>query len=187
VKTFTDQPMLWEMTEKALEILGKNPHGFFLLVEGASIDKQAHMLDWERTVWDAIEMDKAVGVAKRWASDTLVLATARALLPAALRLSPQSQSTESARASDDNDAVVLFTELYKGGSSRGLVFGNKIVALNSKPVVMTGFMAPPLKPALDFFVLTRVPLSLPQDMAAAAKVSAPNSFLVGGVARRAIV
>jgi hypothetical protein len=96
----------------------------------------------------------------RGASDSLALATARALLPAALRPSPPSQSTEVARASDDNDAVVLFTELYKGGSSRGLVFSDKIVALNGKRVVMTGFMAPPLKPALDFFVLTRVPLSL---------------------------
>jgi alkaline phosphatase len=80
LKTFTDQPMLWEMTDKALEILGKSPHGFFLMVEGASIDKQAHVLDWERTVWDAIEMDRAVGVAKRWAAangyDTLIIVTA---------------------------------------------------------------------------------------------------------------
>jgi alkaline phosphatase len=80
LKTFTDQPMLWEMTEKALEVLGKNPQGFFLMVEGASIDKQAHALDWERTVWDAIEMDKAVGMAKRWAAanghNTLIIVTA---------------------------------------------------------------------------------------------------------------
>jgi alkaline phosphatase len=80
LKTFTDQPMLWEMTEKALEVLGKNPQGFFLMVEGASIDKRAHVLDWERTVWDAIEMDKAVGVAKRWAAangnNTLLIVTA---------------------------------------------------------------------------------------------------------------
>ena len=80
LKTFTDQPMLWEMTAKALEILGKNPQGFFLMVEGASIDKQAHVLDWQRTVWDAIEMDKAVGVAKHWAAangqNTLIIVTA---------------------------------------------------------------------------------------------------------------
>jgi alkaline phosphatase len=73
LKTFTDQPMLWEMTQTALNILGKNPQGFFLMVEGASIDKQAHALDWERTIWDTIEMDKAVGVAKRWAAATVAL------------------------------------------------------------------------------------------------------------------
>jgi alkaline phosphatase len=80
LKTFTDQPMLWEMTETALKILGTNPQGFFLMVEGASIDKQAHVLDWERTIWDTIEMDKAVGVAKRWAAvnghNTLIIVTA---------------------------------------------------------------------------------------------------------------
>jgi alkaline phosphatase len=80
LKTFTDQPMLWEMTEKALAILGNNANGFFLMVEGGSIDKQAHVLDWERTVWDTIEMDKAVGVAKRWAAangnSTLIIVTA---------------------------------------------------------------------------------------------------------------
>jgi hypothetical protein len=79
---------------------------------------------------------------------------------AALRTSLESQSTEVTRASDANDAVVLFTELYKSGSSRGLVFSDKLVGLNGKRVVMTGYMAPPLKPALDFFVVTRVRLSL---------------------------
>jgi hypothetical protein len=84
----------------------------------------------------------------------------RALAPAAPRISPQSGSAEVRRASDTGDGVLHFTELYKGGSSRGLVFSDKLVALNGKQVTMTGFMAPPLKPALDFFVLTRVPLSL---------------------------
>jgi alkaline phosphatase len=41
LKMFTDQPMLWEMTEKALEVLGENSNGFFLMVEGGMIDKLA--------------------------------------------------------------------------------------------------------------------------------------------------
>jgi hypothetical protein len=91
----------------------------------------------------------------RWGGDTYALA------PAALGTSPTSRrSAEVGRAPDAGDGVLLFTELYKGGSSRGLVFSDKLVALNGKRAVMTGFMAPPLKPALDFFVLTRVPLSL---------------------------
>lgn len=80
LKQFTDQPMLWEMTAKALDVLSQNPDGFFLMVEGASIDKQAHPMDWERTVWDTIEFDGAVGVAKNWArangDDTLIIVTA---------------------------------------------------------------------------------------------------------------
>src|SRR5215475_6541518 len=80
LKQFTDQPMLWEMTEKALDILGKNANGFFLMVEGGLIDKQAHPLDWPRAVWDTIEMYKAVGVAKKWVAahgdNTLIIVVA---------------------------------------------------------------------------------------------------------------
>jgi hypothetical protein len=95
-----------------------------------------------------------------WRQAGNILAPARVRVKVAIRTSPESQPTEVIRASEANDAVVLFTELYKSGSSRGLVFSDKLVGLNGKRVVMTGFMAPPLKPALDFFVLTRVPLSL---------------------------
>jgi len=80
LKQFTDQPMLWEMTEKALGLLEKNPNGFFLMVEGGLIDKQAHPLDWQRAIWDTIELDKAAGVAKKWAAahgqNTLIIVVA---------------------------------------------------------------------------------------------------------------
>ena len=79
LKEYPDQPMLWDMTQKAIDILSKNKDGFFLMVEGASIDKQEHTMDWERAVWDTIEMDKAVGVAKDFADknkDTLVIVVA---------------------------------------------------------------------------------------------------------------
>lgn len=79
LKNYPDQPMLWDMTQKALDILSKDKDGFFLMVEGASIDKQEHVLDWERAVWDTIEMDRAVGVAKDFADkngDTLVIVVA---------------------------------------------------------------------------------------------------------------
>lgn len=77
---FPDQPLLEEMTAKALEILdARSPKGFVLMVEGASIDKQAHNMDTERFILDTIEFDKAVKVAKEYAKvnrDTLVLITA---------------------------------------------------------------------------------------------------------------
>jgi alkaline phosphatase len=79
LKNYPDQPVLWEMTQKSLDILSKNKNGFFLMVEGASIDKQEHVMDWERAVWDTIEMDRAVGVAKDFADrnrDTLVIVVA---------------------------------------------------------------------------------------------------------------
>ncbi|CAA9890138.1 Alkaline phosphatase [Candidatus Methylobacter favarea] len=77
---FTDQPMLDEMAAKAIEVLDANsPDGFVLMVEGASIDKQAHNMDSERMILDTIEFDRAVKVAKDYAAvhrDTLVLVTA---------------------------------------------------------------------------------------------------------------
>ena len=80
---FTDQPMLDLMTQKAIEVLstGLTSPPFILMVEGASIDKQSHPNQAAGTIWDTIEFDKAVGVARSWASkrpakDTLVVVTA---------------------------------------------------------------------------------------------------------------
>lgn len=76
---FPDQPMLDEMARVALQVLAKNPNGFVAMIEGASIDKQAHLMDTERWILDTIEFDRAVQVAKEFAAqnpDTLVIVTA---------------------------------------------------------------------------------------------------------------
>lgn len=78
VGKYTDQPTLMEMTSKAIDALDNNKNGFFVMVEGASIDKMAHPMDFERLIWDTIEFDKTVGFAKRYAEqhkDTLVIVT----------------------------------------------------------------------------------------------------------------
>lgn len=78
VEKFPNQPGLVDMTKAALGELSKNPDGFFLMVEGASIDKMSHPLDWDRAVVDTIEFDKAVGVAREFAEknpDTLIIVT----------------------------------------------------------------------------------------------------------------
>jgi alkaline phosphatase len=76
---FPDQPMLDEMTDKALQVLSRNSAGFVLMVEGASIDKQAHNMDTERWILETIEFDHAIERCRRFAManpDTLVLITA---------------------------------------------------------------------------------------------------------------
>jgi alkaline phosphatase len=76
---FPDQPMLEEMTVKALDVLSKDKNGFVLMVEGASIDKQAHNMDTERWILDTIEFDNAIRVGQSFAQkrgDTLVIITA---------------------------------------------------------------------------------------------------------------
>jgi alkaline phosphatase len=77
---FPNQPMLDEMADKAIKVLANNnPNGFFLMVEGASIDKQAHLMDSDRWIEETIEFDRAVKVAQDFAKqnpDTLVIVTA---------------------------------------------------------------------------------------------------------------
>lgn len=73
-----DQPFLDVMTRKAIELLSQNNAPFALQVEGASIDKQSHPNHAAGVIWDGIELDKAVGVARKWAKqrprpDTLIV------------------------------------------------------------------------------------------------------------------
>ncbi len=56
----TDQPRLVDMTTKALEKLQLSEDGFYLMVEGASIDKQMHGMDYDRALAELIEWDEGL-------------------------------------------------------------------------------------------------------------------------------
>ncbi len=78
---FPNQPFLDEMTSRAIATLSKDNAPFILMVEGASIDKQSHQNQAAGTIWEVIELDRAVGVGRAFAKantqrKTLVLATA---------------------------------------------------------------------------------------------------------------
>ena len=84
---YRDTPMLDDLARLAIKSLASSsPRGFYLMIEGASIDKRAHASDAERTIWDVIEFDRAVAVALEFArrtnsdadttNDTLVIVTA---------------------------------------------------------------------------------------------------------------
>jgi len=78
VSQFPNQPDLTEMTSSAIEVLSRNPNGFFLMVEAALIDKFNHPLDWERAAFDTIMLSNAVQIAKDFAKthpDTLIIVT----------------------------------------------------------------------------------------------------------------
>ncbi len=86
VSSFPDQPYLREMTKTAIDVLKQYPNGFFLMVEAAHIDKQAHAMDAERSIYDVIQLDHAVDAALEFAmatnsdnnpdNDTLVIVSA---------------------------------------------------------------------------------------------------------------
>jgi alkaline phosphatase len=78
VEQYPNQPDLTEMTRSAIEVLSRNPKGFFLMVEAALIDKFNHPLDWERAAFDTIMLSNAVQIAKDYAKthpDTLIIVT----------------------------------------------------------------------------------------------------------------
>ncbi|MDR2753736.1 MAG: alkaline phosphatase [Oscillospiraceae bacterium] len=72
-------PTLKEMTEKAIDRLDDNENGFFLMVEGAHIDKYSHANDLANCVRYVYVFDEAIAAAKAYADardDTLILITA---------------------------------------------------------------------------------------------------------------
>ncbi|KAJ7349556.1 hypothetical protein OS493_038580 [Desmophyllum pertusum] len=72
------EPSIAEMTEKAIQILQKNPKGYFLLVEGGRIDHGHHGGRAIRALQDTLAMDKAVSKAITMINpdETLITVTA---------------------------------------------------------------------------------------------------------------
>jgi hypothetical protein len=64
------------------------------------------------------------------------------------------------RAAAVEQPRIGFAEIYKSVGVLGMAFSDKVLALTGKPVTMHGYMAPPLKPEADFFVMTKEPVSL---------------------------
>ena len=70
---------LSELTSEALRVLSQAEQGFFLMVEGANIDKWSHANDAGGVMREMAEFDRAIGVALDFAqsrADTLLLVTA---------------------------------------------------------------------------------------------------------------
>ncbi len=70
--------MLPAASGKAIEVLSKNPDGFFLMIEGSQIDWAGHANTADTLVDETIDFDEAVGVALDFAKKdghTLVIVT----------------------------------------------------------------------------------------------------------------
>lgn len=74
-------PTLAEMTQASLTTL-TNPQGFFLMVEGGAIDKNAHPNNLDATVGETLAFDEAIAVTLQWIAahggweDNLLIVTA---------------------------------------------------------------------------------------------------------------
>ena len=72
-------PTIERMTKEAIDILDDDEDGFFLMVEGAHIDKYSHSKDIDNAVKQLLEFDKAIAYALDYAEkdgNTLVVITA---------------------------------------------------------------------------------------------------------------
>ena len=78
LKDAAGEPSLDEMTGKALDILARNPKGYFLMVEGGRIDHGHHAGNAYRALTDTIAFARAVETAMRRTDprDTLIIVTA---------------------------------------------------------------------------------------------------------------
>ncbi len=72
-------PTLREMTAKALDVLSRNPRGFFLMVEAGRIDWAGHDNDTGTLLHEMIKFDETIAHVHEWVRarrDTLLLVTA---------------------------------------------------------------------------------------------------------------
>lgn len=71
-------PTLAEMATSAVDVLSRNPNGYFLMVEGGKIDMGSHLGNARRTLSETVEFSKAIAavLAKVDLKDTLVVVTA---------------------------------------------------------------------------------------------------------------
>lgn len=76
--TDTDAPRLVDMTTRAIEILRRNKQGYFLMVEGALIDKSHHVSLAADALNETVEFAEAVAAAAAMTDpkDTLIIVTA---------------------------------------------------------------------------------------------------------------
>ncbi|MBO5421480.1 MAG: alkaline phosphatase [Clostridia bacterium] len=79
IKNDYDTPRIADMTAKAIDLLDDDEDGFFLMVEGAHIDKFSHSNEFEGATSHLVEFSNALRVALDYAAqdgETLVLVTA---------------------------------------------------------------------------------------------------------------
>ncbi len=59
-------PTLVEMTQGAINILSRNPNGFFLMVEGGAVDWMAHGNNTARIIEEQVDFNRSVAWAIEW-------------------------------------------------------------------------------------------------------------------------
>jgi alkaline phosphatase len=129
IKLFAQQATLAEMTDAAIRALSNDENGFFLMVEGSSVDGGGHANDIKHVVSEYLAFDAAFNVAVEYAktrTDTIVIAmpdhdTGGLNLPVNL-----SWNDEIGGNPDYNDYLAAIQEVQMGeNSTNGITWTNK--------------------------------------------------------------
>ncbi len=102
-------PTLAQMTDKAISLLSSNEKGFFLQVEGASIDKQDHAANPCGQIGETVDLDEAVQKALEFAKkdgNTLVIVTADHAHSSQI-IPPDSKAPGLTQALNTKDGAVM--------------------------------------------------------------------------------
>lgn len=74
----------------------------------------------------------------------------------------ETEQSETVLSESSEITELHFSDMYdtSAAASRGLTFSEAFLAMDGKTVRISGYMAPPLKPKFNFFVLSKQPMSI---------------------------
>jgi alkaline phosphatase len=112
------EPSLTDMTRAAIQVLSRNPRGFFLMVEGGRIDHALHADNGYRAVTDMLEFDRAIAEALRLVSkETLIIVTADHDHTMVLSGAPGPNADVFSQAGKDMNGKPFTTLIFGNGPS----------------------------------------------------------------------
>lgn len=125
VKMIASVPDLATMTQGALNYLGKDEDGLFLMVEGGAVDWAAHGNQTDRIIEEQLDFDRAVAVVKDWVEanssweETLLIVTTDH--GNALPLAPSSDTTAFAPVVSNGSELLPEVRYWTGQHTNELV------------------------------------------------------------------
>lgn len=170
---------LADLTDKAIDLLD-NDNGFFLQVEGASIDKQDHAANACGQIGETVDLDEAVQVALEYAEtkgDTLVVVTADHAHTSQIVGSAIPGLNTHLLTEEGAPMIVAYGTSAAGGSQQHTGAQVRIAGYGPGAANVVG-----LTDQTDLFFTSANTLGLNQDLAslsAAATLAAPTEVLPG--------
>ncbi|NQX29709.1 alkaline phosphatase [Microbacteriaceae bacterium VKM Ac-2854] len=173
---------LKSLTEKSIDLLNTGDSGFFLQVEGASIDKQDHAANACGQIGETLDLDEAVQAALAFAKadgNTLVIVTAdHAHTSQIVDNTPPATLSTAVRTNEGSVMKVAYGTAAEGGSQQHTGTQLRIAGYGPGAAAVIG-----LTDQTDNFFTIANALTLDRDLpalSADASVAAPATVAPGG-------